>query len=128
MRTKGAAPRTIDEYIAGFPPNVQEILEQVRMTIREAAPDAEETISYQIPTFRLKGNLVHFGAFKAHIGFYPTPSGMEKFRDELSAYEGSKGTVRFPLNRPIPFDLIRRIVEFRVGENLARAEAKEKKK
>ena len=128
MTTEGAAPKTIDEYIAGFPSDVQAILQEVRATIREAAPDAEETISYQIPTFRLKGNLVHFGAFKTHIGFYPTPSGMEEFQDELSAYEGSKGTVRFPLDRQIPFDLISRIVEFRVGENLARAEAKEKRK
>jgi uncharacterized protein YdhG (YjbR/CyaY superfamily) len=126
MNTEQKAPRTIDEYIAGFLPDVQEILQQVRMTIRQAAPDAEETISYQIPTFRLKGNLVHFGAFKAHIGFYPAPSGMEKFKDELSACEGSKGTVRFPLDRPVPFDLISKIVEFRVGENLARAEAKKK--
>ena len=128
MTTEGAAPKTIDEYIAGFPSDVQAILQEVRATIREAAPDAEETISYQIPTFRLKGNLVHFGAFKTHIGFYPTPSGMEKFRDELSAYEGSKGTVRFPLDRAMPLDLIRRIVEFRVTENLEKAAAKQKKR
>jgi uncharacterized protein YdhG (YjbR/CyaY superfamily) len=128
MRIEQAAPKTIDEYIAGFPPDVQEALEKIRMTIREAAPGAEETISYRIPTFTLKGNLVHFGAFKEHIGFYPTSTGIERFKDELSAFEGARGTVRFPLDRPIPFDLISRIVEFRVRENLDRAEAKKKKK
>ena len=98
------------------------------MTIRKAAPDAEETIKYQIPTFTLKGNLVHFGAFKEHIGFYPTPTGTEKFRDELAVYAGAKGSVRFPLDKPIPYDLITEIVRFWVKENLARAEAKQKKK
>ena len=128
MRTDQAAPKNIDEYIAGFPQDVQAILENIRATIREAAPGAEETISYQIPTFTLKGNLVHFAAFKKHIGFYPAPSGIEKFKDELSVYEGAKGTVKFPLEKPIPFDLISRIVKFRVKENLERAQAKEKKK
>jgi uncharacterized protein YdhG (YjbR/CyaY superfamily) len=121
------APETIDEYIAGFPPDVQEILEKIRMTIREAAPEAEEAIKYRIPTFTLKGNLVHFGAFKKHIGFYPTPTGTEQFREELSAYESSKGSVRFPPDQPIPYDLISRIVKFRVRENLARAAARGKK-
>ncbi len=128
MGTERTAPKNIDEYIAGFPPDVQEILEQIRMTIRNAAPDAEETISYQLPTFRLKGNLVHFGAFKKHIGFYPASSGIAQFEKELSAYEGAKGSVRFPLDQPIPFDLISEIVKFRVRENLDRAEAKRKKK
>jgi uncharacterized protein YdhG (YjbR/CyaY superfamily) len=128
MRTEQIAPKSIDEYIAGFPHDVQKLLEEMRTTIRRAAPDAEEKISYQIPTFALKGNLVHFAAFKKHIGFYPSSSGIEKFKDELSAYAGSKGTVRFPFGEPIPFDLIGRIVEFRVGENLDRAEAKQKKK
>jgi uncharacterized protein YdhG (YjbR/CyaY superfamily) len=128
MRTDQAAPRTIDEYIAGFPHEVQEILEKIRTTIRTAAPDAEETISYQMPTFTLKGNLVHFAAYKKHIGFYPTPTGIEKFKKELAAYEGAKGSVRFPLDKPIPFALIGRITRFRVKENLARAKAKEKKK
>jgi uncharacterized protein YdhG (YjbR/CyaY superfamily) len=128
MRTEQPAPKNIDEYIAGFPHDVQEILEEMRITIRKAAPDAEETISYQIPTFTLKGNLVHFAAFKKHIGFYPTSSAIERFKDELSAFAGSKGTVRFPFGEPIPFDLISRIVEFRVSENLDRAEAKQKKK
>ena len=126
MRSDQTTPRTIDEYIAGFPPGVQEILEKIRMTIREAAPDAEETIKYQIPTFTLKGNLVHFAAFKKHIGFYPEPTGMEAFKDELSVYEGAKGSVQFPLDQPIPYDLISRIVAFRVKENLERAEAKGK--
>ncbi len=128
MGTERTAPKNIDEYIAGFPPDVQEILEQIRMTIRNAAPDAEETISYQLPTFRLKGNLVHFGAFKKHIGFYPASSGIAQFEKELSAYEGAKGSVRFPLDQPISFDLISEIVKFRVRENLDRAEAKRKKK
>jgi len=123
-----AAPKNIDEYIAGFPPEIQDILEKVRMTVRTAAPDAEETISYQMPTFRLKGNLVHFAAFKTHIGFYPTPTGTEEFKKELSAYEGGKGSIRFPLDQPIPYDLISRIVVFRVKENLERAEARAKRK
>ena len=128
MRADQAAPKNIDEYIAGFSHDVQEILEKIRLTIRRAAPDAEETIKYQMPTFTLKGNLVHFGAFKEHIGFYPTPTGTEKFRDELAVYAGAKGSVRFPLDKPIPFDLISRIVKFRVKENLQRAEAKRKKR
>ena len=128
MRTDRTAPKNIDEYITGFPPDVQVILEKIRATIRKAAPGAEERISYQIPTFTLKGNLVHFAAFKKHIGFYPTPSGIAKFKKELSAYESAKGSVQFPLDQPIPFALISRIVKFRVKENLDRAAAKEKKK
>jgi uncharacterized protein YdhG (YjbR/CyaY superfamily) len=128
MGIKQAAPKNIDEYIAGFPDNIRGILEKIRMTIRRAAPDAEETIKYQIPTFTLKGNLVHFAAFKEHIGFYPTPTGTEKFQKELSGYKGAKGSVRFPLDKPIPFDLISKIVKFRAKENLERAEAKGKKK
>jgi len=128
MRARQAAAKSIDEYIAGFPLEVQEILEKVRATIRRAAPDAEEAVKYGIPTFTLQGNLVHFGAYQKHIGFYPTPTGLEEFKEKLSAYEGSKGTVRFPLDQPIPFDLITRIVEFRVKENLEKAEAKRKKK
>jgi len=124
MNKDQTAPKTIDEYIAGFAPDMQAILEKIRMTIRKAAPGAEETISYQMPTFTLKGNLVHFAAFKKHIGFYPVPTGIEHFKNELSVYEGGKGSVRFPLDRPIPFDLIRRIVEFRVQENLAKAAAR----
>ena len=128
MKTKQTAPSTIDEYIAGFPPDVQAILQKIRLTIREAAPDAEETISYQMPTFTLKGNLVHFAAFKEHIGFYPTPTGIEKFQKELSAYKGAKGSVRFPLDQPIPYGLIGKIAKFRAKENAAKAAAKGKKK
>lgn len=128
MKPEQAAPTDMDEYIAGFPNGVREILERIRITIRKAAPHAEETISYRIPTFTLKGNLVHFAAFKTHIGFYPAPSGVEKFKQELSAYEGAKGSVQFPLDKPIPFDLISRIVKFRAKENLEKVEAKRKKK
>jgi uncharacterized protein YdhG (YjbR/CyaY superfamily) len=128
MQTDQTAPTTIDEYLAGFPPEVQAILQQIRRTIREAAPGAEETIKYRMPTFTLKGNLVHFAAFRNHIGFYPVPTGIEAFRDELSVYQGGKGSVQFPLDQPIPYDLIRRITAFRVKENLAKAEARKKKK
>ena len=128
METNKTQPKTIDEYIAGYPKNVQEILEKIRSTIREAAPEAEETINYQIPTFTLKGNLVHFAAFTKHIGFYPTPSGIEKFKQELSGYESAKGSVQFPLDKPIPYALISQITKFRVKENLEKAAAKGKKK
>jgi uncharacterized protein YdhG (YjbR/CyaY superfamily) len=128
MEDNRTRPKDIDEYIARFPIDVQKLLQQVRATIREAAPDAEEAIAYQMPTFRLEGNLVHFAAFKKHIGFYPTSSGIEKFKDELSVYKGAKGSVQFPLDKPIPLDLIGRIVAFRVKENLERAESKRKKK
>jgi uncharacterized protein YdhG (YjbR/CyaY superfamily) len=124
MTTNKKISQDIDEYITSFPKDIQEILQKLRATIRKAAPDAEEIISYQMPTFRLKGNLVHFAAFKKHIGFYPTPTGIEAFKEELSVYEGAKGSVRFPLDKPIPFDLISKIVSFRVRENLKRAEAK----
>jgi uncharacterized protein YdhG (YjbR/CyaY superfamily) len=110
--------KTIDEYIATFPKNVQSILDEMRQAIRESAPQAEEVISYQIPAFKLNGNLVYFGAFRNHIGFYPTSSPMEAFKEELSGYAVSKGTVRFPLDKPIPFDLVKKIVKFRVKENL----------
>jgi uncharacterized protein YdhG (YjbR/CyaY superfamily) len=129
MRTNQTAAKDIDEYIAGFPIDVQERLQKIRMTIRKAAPEAEEKISYQIPTFTLKGKyLIYFAAFQKHIGLYPAPRGIEKFKKELSLYEGGKGTVRFPLDKPIPFGLIQRIVKFRVKENLERAKAKGKKK
>jgi uncharacterized protein YdhG (YjbR/CyaY superfamily) len=123
-----AAPKNIDEYIAGFPPDVQAILRKIRALIRKAAPGAEEAIKYRLATFTLNGNLVHFGAFKHHIGFYPTPTGTEKFRKELSVYQGAKGSVQFPLDKPIPYDLIVQIVEFRVKEQLEKAAAKGKKK
>jgi uncharacterized protein YdhG (YjbR/CyaY superfamily) len=128
MRTDQQAARNIDEYIAGFPRDVQQILQKIRTTIRRAAPQAEESISYQMPTFRLEGNLVHFAAFKNHIGLYPTPSGTEKFREELSPYQTGKGSIRFPLDKPIPYGLIGRIVKFRVKENLERSKARRKKR
>jgi uncharacterized protein YdhG (YjbR/CyaY superfamily) len=124
MRTLRPSPGTIDEYIAGFPDEVQGILKKIRQTIKAAAPDAEETIRYQIPTFTLKGNLVHFAAFKKHIGFYPTSTAIERFKDELSLYEGAKGTVRFPLDKPIPLALISKIVKFRIKENLEKADTR----
>ncbi|MGE5264850.1 MAG: iron chaperone [Acidobacteriota bacterium] len=127
MKTDRTTPKSIDAYIAGYPPDVQTILEKIRLTVRKAAPDAKEKISYQLPTFTLKGNLVHFGAFKKHIGFYPTPTGTAKFRKELSIYQGAKGSVRFPLDKTIPYALISRIVKFRVKENLERAKANQKK-
>lgn len=127
MAASRSAYHNIDEYIAGFPEGIQEKLEKIRATIRAAAPDAEEAISYGIPTFKLKGNLVHFAAYKKHIGFYPAPSGIEKFKNELSEYKGEKGSVQFPLDQPIPYELISKIVAFRVQENLEQAAAKQKK-
>ena len=108
----------IDEYIASFPEETQKLLEVIRGTIRNAAPDAKEVISYGIPAFKMKGILVYFAAYKNHIGFYPTASGIEAFKNELFSYEGAKGTVRFPIDKPIPLDLISRIVKFRVQESL----------
>ncbi|NNJ13009.1 hypothetical protein EKD04_022035 [Chloroflexales bacterium ZM16-3] len=127
METSKAGFSTIDAYIATFPGEIQEKLEAIRAAIRAAAPDAHEKISYQMPTFALHGNLVHFAAFKNHIGFYPAPRGIEAFKDELSVYKGAKGSVQFPLDQPMPLDLIRRIVQFRVAENLAAAAAKPRK-
>ncbi len=124
MKSDQTTPKNIDDYIADFPPDVQVILEKVRATIRKAAPAAEEAIKYRLPTFVLGGNLVHFGAFKKHIGFYATPTGNKKFRDELSAYKGAKGSVQFPLDKPIPLGLVSKIVKFRVKENLERSAAK----
>jgi len=113
--------KTIDEYIKTFPEDVQAILQKVRQTIRKAAPQAEEAISYQMPTFKLNGrNLVHFAGYKNHVGFYPVPSGIDAFEKELSPYKQGKGSVQFPLDRPVPYDLVRKIVLFRMKENLAR--------
>lgn len=117
---KTDSPASIDEYIAAFPPAIQEILQRIRQVIREEAPQAQETIRYQMPTFRLNGNLVHFAAFQHHIGFYPTPTGIAEFERDLAAYKGGKGSVQFPLDQPIPYDLIRRIVRFRVAESQAK--------
>lgn len=127
MSANQSAPNNIDEYIAGFPLDVQAILQKIRATIRTAAPDAEETIKYQMPTFMLNGNLVYFAAFKNHIGFYPPVTRNKQLRKQLSVYEGPKGSLKFPLDKPIPYDLIRKIVQFRVRENLERAKVKRKK-
>ena len=127
MAVNKNVPATIDEYIAGFPKNVQEILEQVRATIKKAAPGAEEKINYGIPTFILNGNLVHFGGFQNHVGFYPTSSGTEAFEEELSVYKSGKGSVQFPLDQPMPLNLISRIVKFRVLQNSKKVKAKTQK-
>lgn len=121
------APETIDAYIAAFPNDVQAILQQVRMTIHEAAPEAVEAIKYQIPTYVLNGNLVSFAGYKTHIGMYPVPGGDEAFKAEVAAYVAGKGTLQFPLDKPIPYELISRSVKFRVEETLANAEAKKKR-
>ncbi|GFZ29854.1 hypothetical protein CSC2_03800 [Clostridium zeae] len=119
---------SIDEYISSCPPEVQEVLETLRKVIKEAAPEATEKISYQMPTFYLYGNLVHFANFKNHIGFYPTPSGTETFKQELSKYKTSKGAIQFQKNEPIPYELISRMVKYRVVENIKKAEEKATKK
>lgn len=127
METDRTAPASIDDYIAAAVPEVQSILQKIRETIRKAAPAAVEKISYRMPTFALDGNLVHFAAFKQHIGFYP-PVRDEKLRAEASAYAGEKGNLRFPLDQPIPYPLIGRLVKARVRENRERMEAKKKRK
>jgi uncharacterized protein YdhG (YjbR/CyaY superfamily) len=114
---KRSTAGTIDEYIAEFPAETQTVLQELRALIRESAPGATETISYAIPTFDLHGHLVHFAAFTHHVGFYPTGSGVAAFKKELTPYKSGKGSVQFPLGQPLPRDLIRRIVEFRVAEN-----------
>ena len=125
-KNKKAGFTSIDEYIATFPEDTQKILEEIRATIKAAAPDAKEKISYQMPTFYLNGNLIHFAAFKNHIGIYPTPSGTQAFKDEISMYQGAKGSIRLPIDEPMPLELIGRIVKFRVTENLAKAKGKSK--
>lgn len=127
MEEKKTTFKSIDEYILQFSSEVQEILEKLRSVIKESAPDSAEKISYQMPTFYQHGNLVHFAAFKSHIGFYPDPSGIEAFKEELSKYKGAKGSVQFPIGKPIPYELISRIVKFRVEENIKKAENKLKK-
>jgi len=117
----------IDSYIADFPEDIQETLEKIRGVIRKAAPDATEAISYGMPTFKLKGNLVHFAAFKNHIGFFPTPKPIEVFSKELTGYVTSKGTIRFPLDKPIPYDLISRIVKYRTEETIKKLDIGKKK-
>jgi uncharacterized protein YdhG (YjbR/CyaY superfamily) len=126
MQTNMATLTTIDQYIACFPIEIQVILTKIRETISNAAPGAVESISYQMPTFKLKGNLVHFAAYKNHIGFYPAPSGIEAFKKEIALYKWAKGSVQFPIEKPIPLNLIAEIVRFRVIENMEKSAAKKK--
>lgn len=119
---------SVDQYIAAFAPEVQELLQSLRKVISEAAPKAVEKISYQMPTWFLHKNLVHFAAYKTHIGFYPAPSGIEAFKEELAQYKGAKGSVQFPIKEPLPYELITRIVNYRVEENQQQAAEKRKKK
>lgn len=128
MKKDSIVPQTIDEYIMGFPEDIQQKLEALRAIIRKAAPDAEEIISYAMPTFYLKGNLVHFAAFKNHIGFYPAPPGIEAFKEELSHYKTSKGAVQFPIDEPLPLSLVGKIVKYRVKQSVEKAAIKEKAK
>lgn len=120
------AVNTIDEYIATFPPEIQRLLKQMRATISKAAPGAEEAIKYAIPTFILNGNLVHFAAFKNHIGFYPAPSGIEAFKKEVAEYEAGKGSLQFPFGKPLPLTLVAKIVKYRVAQNLEKTRNKKK--
>ena len=126
MASDKQTAQNIDAYIAGFPPEVQERLAAIRAVVRDVAPEAREAIKYGLPTFVLHGNLVHFGAFKHHIGFYPTPSGLEQFKAELTQFKSSTGAVQFPLDQPLPLDLIRRITAFRVQENTSKGARKGK--
>jgi uncharacterized protein YdhG (YjbR/CyaY superfamily) len=128
MDSKKNTYTTINEYIAQFSPEIQAKLKEIQAVIKAAAPEASEKISYQMPTFYLQGNLVHFAAYKHHIGFYPNPGGIEQFAQELSRYETSKGAIRFPINEPIPLDLVRRITAFRVQQNQEKANQKAKHK
>ncbi len=128
MKSNKVTFNSIDEYIAVFPEGIQKILQEMRETIKAAAPKAQEKISYQMPAFTLNGNLVYFAAFKNHIGFYPTPSGTEAFRREISVYQAARGSIRFPIDEPLPLKLISKIVKFRVAENLKKAEARSSKK
>ena len=127
MEEKNIVIETIDEYIATYDIEVQQILHTLRKVIKEEAPKASEKISYRMPTFYLHGNLVHFAAYKNHIGFYPAPSGISAFHEELSKYKGAKGSVQFPIDQPLPYELIRKIVKFRVAENIRLKEEKTKK-
>jgi len=128
MQSAKAIAKDINEYIAAFPQNVQQTLEKLRVTIKKAAPKAEEVISYQMPAFKYHGILVYFAGYKKHIGFYPTSSGIAAFKQEFSNYKWSKGAVQFPIDKPLPISLITRIVKFRVKENLEKANLKLEKK
>jgi len=125
---KSIPAENIDEYIAGFPKNIQKMLKEIRAVVKKAAPKAEESIKYDIPTFVLNGNLVSFGAWKSHIGLYPVPRQVEEFKKELSAYDGEKSTLKLPLDNPLPLALIGKIVKFNVKRNLEKAGAKEQNK
>lgn len=124
MKSQKSNFKTIDEYIKIFPKDIQKILELVRQTIKKAAPEAEEVISYQMPTFKFNGNLVHFAAFKNHIGFYPTPSGTKEFKKEISVFRSGKGSIQFPIDKPMPLSLIKKIVKYRVKESVPAAKKK----
>jgi uncharacterized protein YdhG (YjbR/CyaY superfamily) len=127
MEENKVIPKSIDEYIGQFTPDIQEILKTLRKVIKESAPEAQEKISWGMATFVLHGNLVHFAAYKNHIGFYPSPSGIDNFKEELSEYKGAKGSIQFPLTKPMPYELISKIVKFRTLENIKNAEEKLKK-
>ena len=124
MKSQKSNFKTINEYIKIFPKDIQKILEMVRQTIKKAAPEAEEAISYQMPTFKLNGNLVHFAAFKNHIGFYPTPSGTKEFKKEISVFRSGKGSIQFPIDKPMPLSLIKKIVKYRVKESVTAGKKK----
>ena len=128
MEIPASTPKNIDEYIAAFPATTQALLEVLRATIKSAAPDAVEVISYQMPAYKLFGMLVYFAAYQHHIGFYPGASGVVACAEDLKDYKTSKGTVQFPLDKALPIDLITKIVQFRVTENTQKAEGKKKKK
>jgi uncharacterized protein YdhG (YjbR/CyaY superfamily) len=127
VRTRGRKFEDMDDYIASFPKDVRHKLEQLRKAIKESAPGAKEAMSYGMPTFKLEGNLVHFAAYERHIGFYPAPSAIVAFKKELSGYKQSKGAVQFPINEPLTLELVKRMVRFRVEENLAKAMEKRKR-
>jgi uncharacterized protein YdhG (YjbR/CyaY superfamily) len=127
MIAEKTKPQSIDDYISDYPEEIQNKLKQIRETIRKAAPEAKEVISYQMPAFKLNAILVYFAAFKDHIGFFPTPSPVKKFSKELSAYETSKGTIKFPMNKKIPLGLIAKITKFRVKEDLEKQKIKKNK-
>ena len=124
MASVRAPPKNMDEYIGAFSPDAQDIPQKIRLVVRGAAPDAQETISYQIPAFKLNGTLVYFAAFKKHIGFYPPISGDARLEKAVSRYAGEKGNLRFPLDQPIPYNIIERVTKLRVKQNLAEAAAK----
>ena len=128
MDTRANSPQSIDEYIAIYPPQIQKLLQNLRKVIQKTVPKAQEAIKYQIPTFTFHGNLLHFGAYKSHIGLYPAPSGIQAFKQELAPYATGRGTIQFPLDKDLPIELIIKIVKFRVNENLEKQHLKKSKK